>query len=123
MNQVWRKAQYAGGELLVLLALADWADDNGLCWPKIPAIARKSRLSERQVYRIIAEFNAAGILTMRSDRGRNHGNSYLINPEKLSESPSNEKLRLASLKPDILSPFPDGENLTLASLKPDTGVN
>jgi len=46
MNAVWNDAPYSGGTLLVLLALADWANDDGICWPKRPQIARKARLTE-----------------------------------------------------------------------------
>ena len=42
--------------MLVLLKLADWADDDGECWPSISTIAQKCRLKdERHVKRIIHE--------------------------------------------------------------------
>lgn len=53
MADVWADAPVEGGELLVLLALADWADDDGVCWPGTAAIAKKSRLSVRHVKRVI----------------------------------------------------------------------
>jgi hypothetical protein len=36
-----------------MLALADWADDNGRCWPSVAAIARKVNLTEKQARRVI----------------------------------------------------------------------
>ena len=33
-------------ELLVQLALVDWADDDGYCWPTIFALATKARFME-----------------------------------------------------------------------------
>jgi len=44
MTKVWDCGRYEKGELLVLLALADWADDAGVCFPGVPKIAAKSRL-------------------------------------------------------------------------------
>lgn len=49
MSKVWEQAPYSEGTLLVLLALADWSDDDGLCWPKISQIAKKARLTESGV--------------------------------------------------------------------------
>lgn len=54
MARVW--ADYPGGggsELLALLALADWSDDAGRCWPSMSAIAGKTRLSRSQAQRIV----------------------------------------------------------------------
>ena len=33
MNAVWNLSKQSGSALLVLLALADRADDDGFCWP------------------------------------------------------------------------------------------
>lgn len=45
MSQVWDKAPYTEGTLLTLLALADWASDEGICWPKLTMVAKKCRLT------------------------------------------------------------------------------
>lgn len=49
MNRVWHDAPYTEGTLLCLLALADWSDEEGFCWPKIEQLERKSRLSRSGV--------------------------------------------------------------------------
>jgi hypothetical protein len=47
---VWDQADAAGGELLVLLAMADWANDEGRrCFPTQDALARKARMTDRGV--------------------------------------------------------------------------
>jgi Helix-turn-helix domain len=69
MTAVWDNSPYEGGELLVLLALADWADDQGRCWPSVPAIAPKARLKERHVYSILRKFRAGEII-QREQGGR-----------------------------------------------------
>jgi hypothetical protein len=54
MSLVWDAFPGAGGsELLVLLALADRANDEGLCWPGITEIAAKTRISRSQARRVV----------------------------------------------------------------------
>jgi Helix-turn-helix domain len=54
MSQVWEDARIQSQpELLVLLALADHARDDGVCWPSIRTIAAKARVEERSAQRII----------------------------------------------------------------------
>jgi hypothetical protein len=56
MTAVWDYSRASGTPLLVLLKLADWANDDGECWPSISTIAQKCRLKdERHVKRIIHE--------------------------------------------------------------------
>ncbi|HXM29646.1 MAG TPA: helix-turn-helix domain-containing protein [Chthoniobacterales bacterium] len=54
MSQVWEDTRIGSqAELLVLLALADHARDDGLCWPSMRSIAGKARIEERSAQRII----------------------------------------------------------------------
>jgi hypothetical protein len=46
LNRVWEASRQTGGALLVLLAIADFADDDGLAYPSISTLARKARLSD-----------------------------------------------------------------------------
>src|ERR1700733_434815 len=56
MSDVWAYSKASATPLLVLLCLADWADDDGECWPSISTIARKCRLKDdRHVKRVIHE--------------------------------------------------------------------
>jgi Helix-turn-helix domain len=53
---VWDYSKASGTPLLVLLKLADWANDDGECWPSIRLIAEKCRLKdERHVKRLIRD--------------------------------------------------------------------
>lgn len=75
---------------LVLMALADNADDHGYCWPKMKTIAAKCSTSERTVQRTIKTLLVAGMLKKdaRFDAsGRQVSNGYtlaLTYPDKLS---------------------------------------
>ena len=51
MNACWQSSRARGTDLLVLLALADIANDDGECWPSIAHLARKCRIDERTTQR------------------------------------------------------------------------
>lgn len=54
MTNVWDNFPGSGSELLAMLALADWCnDDGGSLHPSIAAVARKIRTSESQARRIV----------------------------------------------------------------------
>lgn len=112
MNQVWRKAQYAGGELLVLLALADWADDDGRCWPSLIAMATKARLSKRQVCRIVSRLRDDGVLSRVAGNGRGNRTHYQIKSDVLSPF-------MRSRKSDADDTVSTAERVTSAHTKGD----
>src|SRR5437867_10894100 len=63
MSQVWLDpCIHEKNELIVLLALADWADDDGCCWPGIAKLASKTRLSERGLQYILERLRKSGHL-------------------------------------------------------------
>ncbi len=75
---------------LILMALADNADDHGYCWPKMKTIAAKCSTSERTIQRTIKTLLTAGMLRKdaRFDaNGRQVSNGYtlaLSYPDNLS---------------------------------------
>jgi Helix-turn-helix domain len=52
MSKVWQ-LRLKSTIKLVLMALADAADDDGNCWPSVPTLARKTCMDERSVQRIL----------------------------------------------------------------------
>lgn len=50
---VWDGFPLGGSDLLAMLALADWSDDDGRCFPSMSAIASKTRLSRSQAQRVV----------------------------------------------------------------------
>lgn len=62
MSIVWDGYPGGGSELLALLALADWSDDDGRCYPSMASIGRKTRLSEKQARRVVHSLEEAGFL-------------------------------------------------------------
>lgn len=56
MSLVWDRFPEGGNKMFVLLALADWCDDDGgSLYPSISKVARKCRISSRQVQRIMRD--------------------------------------------------------------------
>ena len=105
MSRIWEEGPDQQGELLVLLALSDWANDEGDCWPSMAGIARKTRIEERSARRIIRRLEEAGWLSVVVNGGRHGCNQYRINPDPKSPGhnvPRTEK----TLTPDPPVPPP-----------------
>lgn len=49
---------------LVLLAMCDWSNDAGFCYPSIPTVARKTCISTRHCQRIMSELIDTGLIAV-----------------------------------------------------------
>jgi len=49
---------------LVLMALADIADDQGVCWPSHPILAAKCSLTDRSVRRVLTLLQAQDLVVV-----------------------------------------------------------
>ena len=88
MSKVWEG--YPGDsyqELLMLLALADWSDDEGRCYPSIAAIGRKCRVQARQARRHVHSLIDLGLVSVTENtNGGKPGTTrrYRINIDRLT---------------------------------------
>ena len=76
----WSLEEVMGSEALVLLALADQANDEGFCWPSQQKLAPKARQSVSTLRRSLRSLEKMGLLTTitrSSTRGR-RSNLYLL---------------------------------------------
>lgn len=74
MNMVWENPPCGGSQLLVLLALADNADqDRRYAWPSVETLARKTNLSTRTVQRTLRELEGAKLVRTIRPGGRSGG--------------------------------------------------
>ncbi|MCS0610061.1 helix-turn-helix domain-containing protein [Massilia solisilvae] len=82
MNWAWAQ-ELPPTPKLILMALADAANDRDECWPGIPFIARKCCVSERTVQRVLQDFDATKLMSIEPqfDRrnGRRTSNKYRLN--------------------------------------------
>ncbi len=69
-------------ETLLMLALSDYADENGVCWPSKETLARRSRVSKRTVDKYINLLAENGWLKIEEHRGRK-SNCYYLNINKI----------------------------------------
>lgn len=67
MSWVWDNSPYEGSALLLHLALADYANDSGECWPSQTTLAAKARCSDRYVRTITTRMMDEGYLELVSE--------------------------------------------------------
>lgn len=138
MTRVWDNSPAEGIELLVLLCLADHANDKDEAWPSIPTIAQRSRQSERNVRRILRRLEKIGEITSigkRGPRGDRKSTVYriLTSSEPLPvERPDNLAARGGAERPDTAmsgrtnstgSEATTGQTGPVFASRPDTAVS
>lgn len=97
MTQVWDCNAYEGGTLLVLLAMADWADDTGgNIFPKMEKLANKARLSVRGAQLCVAKLKEDGVIAEVAPSRRGRGTEYKIVLERVKELHRNDCTAMAS---------------------------
>lgn len=97
---VWEHSTARGTDLLVLLALADFADEKGCSWPSIDAIAKKARISQRAVQRHIKSLEESGEIEVQVQAGAYGTNRYLL---KHTQAPPEALGGVSSVQGDNLS--------------------
>lgn len=70
MTQVWATDLPNAGNKIVLLALADNANDEGTCYPSLSTLARKCSMTARSVRRNLRDLEAAGLVRSEDRDGR-----------------------------------------------------
>ncbi|HLO63299.1 MAG TPA: helix-turn-helix domain-containing protein [Azonexus sp.] len=100
MARVWEFSKNKGNDLLMLLAIADFADDDGNAYPAVPTLAAKCRMKPRNANLILAALRASGELEVRQNEGPRGANRYRIvlpvhplqNPTGVQKSTGMQKL-------------------------------
>lgn len=70
MSDVWKHSPYTELRLLIHLALADYANDDGEAWPLHETIAAKCRCTVRTVERTVDQMVEDGVVTVVESRRR-----------------------------------------------------
>ena len=117
--KVWEHSTHSGTPLVVLLALADHANDNGVAFPSVALLAEKSRTTERNVRLTLDKLVQSGELRVKYNAGPNGKNLYRINLPLKAASPlkSASPLKAASVTPEA------GFRLPLKPASPEPSVN
>ncbi len=107
MGKVWRREDLNTSEKMVLLALADYSNIHGHCWPAVETLAQRCSVGDRQVRRIIKKLEADGLLMVKN-RGR-RSNYYILD------------LDIKTDTSDQLNNHVEGLTGHLEQVKPDMG--
>lgn len=78
MSWVWDQSPYDGKALLIHLALADFSNDEGECWPSQPVLARKARCSERHVRDVVSAMVGDGYLEITTPSNGTTSHRYKL---------------------------------------------
>lgn len=78
MTNVWEKSQASGTELLLLLAIADFANQDGLAYPSVPTLAKKIRMSERNTHYLLRKLEATRELKIERNAGPKGCNLFRV---------------------------------------------
>lgn len=110
MSAVWEIA-LPDSEKLIALALADWCDDDGKCWPSVAQIAAKCSKSVRTVQGALISLEGKGLL--RRDMIAGKGTIYHLTPA--AAAPRKDRT------PAETAP-PQGTTQTPAAAAPNTSI-
>lgn len=69
MSQIWENSNQSGAGLLLLLALADHANDEGYCYPGVNRLAHKIRRTENAVQKTLKALVESGDLEIYHNQG------------------------------------------------------
>ena len=78
VKRVWAYSQHKGGALTLMLAIGDHTNDQGLAWPGVTRLARMTRLTERQVHKLLGKIDHSGEVVIERGGGRRRSNRYRI---------------------------------------------
>ena len=78
MTQVWDKSAHSGTHLLMMLALADYSDDDGNSYPAVASLALKCRMQTRNANYILKALQESGELRVLKNKGPYGQNRYRI---------------------------------------------
>ena len=78
MTQVWERSQHKGSELLLMLAIADNANEQGIAYPSLNTLAKKTRITRRNVIFLVKKLIRSGELRVEVGRGPRRTNIYHV---------------------------------------------
>ena len=80
LSEAWRLTDITPTQKLVLISLADQANDDGLCWPSVKTIGIRTCLQERSIRQAIADLEKLGLLRRQIQLGK--ATYYTLTPSR-----------------------------------------
>lgn len=78
MARVWAESKHSGSDLLMLLAIADFSDDEGNAYPAVGTLATKCRMSSRNANYVLTSLQQSKELRVIKGSGPRGTNRYRI---------------------------------------------
>lgn len=81
MRWAWEQSDISAPAELVLMALADHANDQGACWPSTRRLAEKCNMTRGTLWRHVVTLKAKGLVDVEpriSETGSQTSNLYLL---------------------------------------------
>lgn len=107
MGRVWDLSQHAGTELLMLLSIADFSDDDGRAYPSVATLAKKCRMQPRNCRYLLRALEDSGELSVIPNAGPKGANLYRINLDVLGLQHSAGVQSLAGVQHSAATPAKD----------------
>jgi DnaD/phage-associated family protein len=105
MTRVWANSKQKGSALLLMVSIADYANEKGVAYPSIETLARKVRMSERNVQLLLRKLEEAGELDIKANAGPAGCNLYRIVLDEDDARKGGEKIS----PPPVKTLHPGGE--------------
>lgn len=111
MSVVWADASIkTPSELLVMLAIADHANEEGWCFPSIGRLARMTRMSDRGVQKIIQRLVETGKLRRHEGgKGARSTNTFIFPASYALNQNGGKVFTIPGMKEDNLIPMTEAE--------------
>lgn len=129
MSAIFDSETLAPTERLIMLALADHADDTGRCYPSIQRLCQRTGLTERAVQSNIKKLQAQGYIKVVPGGGKGRPNIYFVSANPAAETPY-EKPRITNTvsddtqTPHLTTPNPaaDAPEPSVTTIEPSAAV-
>lgn len=114
LARVWDHSRQRGTALLILLAMADRADELGVVWAGTNWLAGRARVERRQIIRTVQSLEAAGelrVIRARRPTGQTIVNHYIITTGASDDTLAEAQRRvgeLLAMRGGVIEDTPEG---------------
>ena len=100
---------------LLLRTINDYTDESGAGFPGVDTLAEDAGLGRATVFRLVAQLEGLGVLTVRHQRGRTHSNGYTVHLPAATCAAENVSQR--DVSPTRKTSHPGPENVSSGPVK------
>lgn len=104
MAEIFESETLAPTERLIMLALADHADEAGRCYPSVQRLCRRTGLGERAVQTNIKKLTDAGYIKVINGGGRGATNLYFVSANPAANAPFTANKTPHEMRGNTLNP-------------------